>query len=428
MQRQRRTTATATPEVPIATAPQATLKVRRKVKRRRNIGSSSSFCSIDTEEVQSLVLVAIVTAFLTFGVVWLLAQAYTALVVSKAYGGGGNKFVPGHRHHHLHAQRNEHGQHKQQAQEEEAADDDYDVLPWNPIYHIPEAMETVGDRSDEYATLRKEIDQVLPADAQRSLSRLQEITQSYPVLHTYDMTTAMGNSVGAGNDHHSDEVLFVETYDIYNCPDEPPHGYPFEWKLAEEVLASWPVTEVDDIPSQIHQGLCVFDFQTDYEKALRYREAELPFVVINDPDVARTVERWNIPGYLSQMLGKDVMHRAEYNTNSHFLYHQPTRPRRRNNRRHGDYDNNNNNNEPLQDLQGRVAALQRPDVVPEAIRMTYDEWLAKANKTHVGTEEEHWYFRLIGCGYMDTTGGCDMGSSEYVYGVVVGYTKMFRAS
>jgi hypothetical protein len=176
------------------------------------------------------------------------------------------------------------------------------------------------------------------------------------------------------------------------------------------------VLQVDEIPdNKIHQGLCVFDYTTEYDKALTYRKAELPFVVVNDPDVARTVERWHIPGYLSQLLGKHVQHRAEYNTNAHFLYHQPSRPKRR--RRHGKWVEEEEEEEKpeLQDLQGRHAALQRADVVPDAIRMTYDEWLQKANKTHVGPEEEHWYFRLIGCGYMDTSGGCDSGSSEYLY-------------
>jgi len=55
----------------------------------------------------------------------------------------------------------------------------------------------------------------------------------------------------------------------------------------------------------VYQGLCVFDYTKDYDKAMAYRNAELPFVVVNDPAVAKTVERWNEPGYLEEMLGEE---------------------------------------------------------------------------------------------------------------------------
>lgn len=361
-----------------------TTTVRRKV-RRRKIRSSS----MNVEEVQSLLLVALATACLTAALVWMSAKIYTTVFFSNTEGYT-KKF--GRRNHHVHTDKS-HGNKKNKhhdpndPHEKSEMDDDWDILPFNKIYHIPEAMETLGDRSDEYATLRKEIDEVLPVDPVRSMARLKELTQNFPELSTYDMVLSHG---------HSDE-LHKNTidYDIYNCPDTPPEGYPFEWKLYDDLLSSWPVLEVDNPPSKIHQGLCVFDFELDHEKALAYRKAEVPFVVINDPEVARTVERWNIPGYLSNMLGKDVKHRAEYNTNSHFLYHAPVGKKRRKNMRDRPRDKRD-----LQDYQGRQARLQRTDVVPDQIRMTYDEWLEKANKTHVGPEEEHWYFRLIGCGYM----------------------------
>jgi hypothetical protein len=369
------------------------MRVRRKVRRR---GINSWLSGMDTSEVISLLGIAVVTSALTATIVWSAAKVYTAL------GGGSGPFTD-NSHSHRHGK----NRHPRNHHDDDSDDDGYEALPWNPIYRIPEAMETVGDRSDAYATLRKEMDAILPPDTERSLARVQELREAYPRLTTHRMT-----------EEHSDTV----PYDIYHCPPTPPPGYPFEWKLVDQVLHSWPVTTVDEIPNnQIHQGLCVFDYQKDYATALAYRQAELPFVVVNDPAVARTVERWHIPGYLPQLIGgpkHNIQHRAEYNTNSHFLYHQPHRPKRR--RRHGEWHNVDEEKEEaekaqLQDLQGRQAALQRADVVPEAIRMTYDDWLAKANKTHVGPEEEHWYFRLIGCGYMDTSGQCDQGSSEYLF-------------
>uniref|UniRef100_A0A7S3PDC1 JmjC domain-containing protein n=2 Tax=Amphora coffeiformis TaxID=265554 RepID=A0A7S3PDC1_9STRA len=349
---------------------------RRKVRRRR---------SKELDDIRSLVFVAVLTCVITAVVVWLGSKLLMFGYQRR-----------GHGSHHEHRVKGNNVPYE--------ADDDFEPLPWNPIYRIPEAMDLVGDRSDEYARLRQKIDEILPPDGERSFERVRELTQSYAEIGTMPM--------GA---HHSDQVR--EDYDIYNCPDTPPAGYPFEWKLVDEVLNHWPVTEIENVPAKVHQGLCVFDYQKDYDKAVTYRKAELPFVVVNDPNVARTAERWAIPGYLDEMLGKDVLHRAEYNTNSHFLYHQPTRKdrmrKRRNRRLKG--DDQEEEMEQLRDFQGRVAGSQRTDTIPQAMRMTYDDWLQRANKTHVGTEEEHWYFRLIGCGYMDTEGNCDQGSSEYLF-------------
>lgn len=355
----------------------STVKRRKKIFRRR---------SKEFEDILSLVGVAVLTCALTASFVWLTSKLMTfAYLKSEGHRGRGAYHV-----------------HRVEGNKVSAeADNDFEPLPWNPIYHIPEAMDLVGDRSDEYARLRKKIDGILPPDTERSLGRAQELARSYNEVGTMPMGM-----------HHSDQVR--EDYDIYNCPDTPPPGYPFEWKLVDDILNHWPVTEIENVPNKVHQGLCVFDYEKDYDKAVTYRKAELPFVVFNDPNVARTVERWSIPGYLSEMLGTDVQHRTEYNTNSHFLYHQPTRKdrkrKRRNNRLRG--DDQQEEMEELRDFHGRIAGSQRMDTIPQAMRMTYDDWLERANKTHVGTEEEHWYFRLIGCGYMDTEGRCDQGSSE----------------
>lgn len=47
--------------------------------------------------------------------------------------------------------------------------------------------------------------------------------------------------------------------------------------------------------------------------------------------------------------------------------------------------------------------------------MKYEDWLSHANvtdKSKLGPDLEHWYFRLIGCGEM---GRCDQHSSEYLF-------------
>ena len=257
-----------------------------------------------------------------------------------------------------------------------------DVLDWNPIYRIPESMELVGDRSDDYVRLRQAIDPVLPEDGARSLQLVQELTAAQPQYSPFRMKIDLG-----------DQVL---SYDIYNCPDDPPAGYPYQWNILK-ILENWPADDATPRP-QIYQGLCVFDYLDDYQKAITYREAELPFLVVNDPAVARTVERWNVPGYLDAMLGPTVEHRGEYSENNHFMYFV----------------------KPPQEKRRRRRAKQTPkDWHPptENIRLTYQEWLQHANVSddQLGPDMPHWYFRLIGCGSMGNDGSCDDGSSEYLY-------------
>ena len=47
--------------------------------------------------------------------------------------------------------------------------------------------------------------------------------------------------------------------------------------------------------------------------------------------------------------------------------------------------------------------------------MTYSDWLKHANTTKVGSNDEHWYYRLIGCGYLGNDGSCDHGSTEALF-------------
>jgi len=101
---------------------------------------------------------------------------------------------------------------------------------------------------------------------------------------------------------------------------------PYSWNLVS-ILTAWPPDDVTP-RSTLHQGLCVFDFERDYEKAMAYRDAEVPFLTVNDPSVHRTVERWNRPGYLEALLG-DEPHRCEYSENNHFMYYIPVSKRRR---------------------------------------------------------------------------------------------------
>ena len=178
--------------------------------------------------------------------------------------------------------------------------DDKHHMPFNQLYHSPDSMTIVGDRTDRYAKIRKVIDAVLPNNnPQRSLQRVQEL-----VTHSFTPMTML--------DHNSDQVHPEEAamqYDIYNCPKEPPLNYPYAWNMLQ-LLNHWPPDDTTPRP-HIYQGLCVFDYERDYDTAMTYRAAELPFVVINDPQVHRAVERWNQPGYMEELMGQEP-HRCEF--------------------------------------------------------------------------------------------------------------------
>lgn len=158
----------------------------------------------------------------------------------------------------------------------------FDVLTPSKVYKIPDAMPHIGDKSDSYATLRQEFD----------AKDLPEV----PKRLNFDLAVMEHTN--------SDQV----SYDIYDCPDTPPDGYPFDWTLMD-ILKSWPPDDPKPRP-KIFQGLCVFDFTTDYQKAMTYRQLEVPFIVVNDPQVQETVKRWNAPNYMETMLGS-VRHRTE---------------------------------------------------------------------------------------------------------------------
>ena len=258
----------------------------------------------------------------------------------------------------------------------------YELVPLKPsdIYTIPNSMSHIGDKSDEYARLRKEFDSM-------ELPPVEQKFKFFP------------KTMDAAED---DQV----SYDIYNCPESPPHGYPYIWPIVD-ILDAWPADDTKP-REQVFQGLCVFDYYKDFEKAKRYREEELPFVISNDPQAALAAARWNYPGYMERMLGK-VMHRAEHSVNNHFMYWNS--PSKRTPR------NDLNPMARSRPWQNRIQAPEGWKPPTKALRMTYDEWLTHANVTEdkLGPDQPHWYFRLIACGETGPQGQCDAGSSEYVF-------------
>ena len=299
--------------------------------------------------------------------------------------------------------------------------DDDSAMPFNEMYRIPNSMRNVGDRSDRYVQLRKEMDAALPVQQyDRSLQFVKQLLSNNPFVHHVPGNVQPASQeeeqqeeeeesgvgihepkvISPQQQHNSDQVT-NPTYDIYNCPDTPPEGYPYAWNMLQ-ILNNWkPDNTTRPSSNLIHQSLCVFDYTTDYAKAMAYRTAELPFIVINDPAVAETVERWNSPGYLPRLMGS-ALHRTEYSENNHFMYFVPPPKNKRLRQK--------------RQIQNQIPTDWKAPT--KLIRMSYMDWLQHANVTDdalLGPDHPHWYYRLIGCGMTGNDGSCDTESSEYLF-------------
>ena len=161
-------------------------------------------------------------------------------------------------------------------------------------------------------------------------------------------------------------------YDIHNCPDTPPDNYPHEWKLYDDIITHWNPDIPTPKPDTIHQSLCIFDHQTEKEKAEAYREAEAPFILRNDPNILSIAERWNHPDYLSDLLGSTQTYKSEFSTSNHFMFWRRGR-------------------------QEPPPGWKNP--TDTEYEITFTEWLHKAKQAKgvLQTNQDHVYFRLNGC-------------------------------
>jgi len=272
---------------------------------------------------------------------------------------------------------------------------EFELLTPSSIYTIPESMPHIGDKSDHYAKLRKKYDAM-------DLPKVEQRYKFKPM--TMEKT---------------DDDEAADPYDIHNCPEHPPEGYPYAWNLLQ-LLDHWPPDNVN-VPEDltVFQGICVFDYEKDYIKALNYRKREVPFVVSNDPAVQDTAKRWMAPGYMEELLG-DVKHRTEYSESNHFMYWNAGAQMRK--RQHISKEEakkgtafEGDGHPDGRGVDKDLAHWQQPT---KMMRMKYTEWLTHANLTEgesVGPHDPHYYYRLIGCGEQSPKGGCDKGSSEYLF-------------
>mmetsp|Transcript_16398 Transcript_16398/g.32984 ORF Transcript_16398/g.32984 Transcript_16398/m.32984 type:complete len:454 (-) Transcript_16398:13-1374(-) len=169
---------------------------------------------------------------------------------------------------------------------------------------------------------------------------------------------------------HDYQLIEELPYDVNNCPPTPPENYPISWP-ALDVLNNWNTDDTTDNHShRVHQGICRFDAITEHDKALAYRNAEVPFVIRDDPAVLPTVERWNMPDYLPSILGEERTYRTDMASSNQLMFFRMNE--------HGHKPKN----------------WEEPTKI---VDMTYPEWLEKANDPDphaLDPDRTHWYFRL----------------------------------
>jgi hypothetical protein len=103
-----------------------------------------------------------------------------------------------------------------------------------------------------------------------------------------------------------------------DCPDFPADNYPITYDM-KRLLDNWN-PDVADIPPIHFNSICRFDYQTELNKALNYRNAEKPFVVYNVPEVDEVVKKWSDLDYLNNLVGPHTNYHAETSNDNHFMY------------------------------------------------------------------------------------------------------------
>jgi hypothetical protein len=153
---------------------------------------------------------------------------------------------------------------------------------------------------------------------------------------------------------------------------QPAKDYPKTYSMLQ-ILKNWN-SDTTEIPNFHYDSLCHFNYQntTELQQAYNYREAELPFVVYNVPQVDEVVKKWSNIDYLHKKLGKKS-YRTETSKDNHFMYW------------HGGGGKN---------LRGKDGKKWEPPT--QVVSKTFEEWLELAVKGQNKTLENriHQYFRV----------------------------------
>ncbi len=168
-------------------------------------------------------------------------------------------------------------------------------------------------------------------------------------------------------------VLSYYFHQPIRCPDFPEEGYPKTYDM-KKVLDNWNADDTT-IPPFHYNSLCYFDYKTEFTKALNYRNAELPFVVYNHPEVLETVEKWGDLNYLNSKVGPGKKYKTASSKDNHFMYYSGVK---------------NKGKHKWVDQHGKP--WEKPTTM---IDMSLEEWLNVAVDNHNKSlpNRKHLYFR-----------------------------------
>ena len=158
-----------------------------------------------------------------------------------------------------------------------------------------------------------------------------------------------------------------------DCSKPPAEGYPQKVPISE-IVKNWNPDNPYDPPKQMYSSLCRFDYQKEYEMALLYRDAEVPFQLYNVPEMNEVARKWSDDNYIRRKLGSTKYKceasnpggEANHGAN-HFMY---------------------TNGRPL-------ANKKEPPI--KHVRLSWDEWLEKVDKNSnksIDEPDSRFYFRF----------------------------------
>ena len=323
----------------------------------------------------------------------------------------------------------------------------FEILEPSSIYKIPNSLDHIGDKSDEYAILRQKWDErklrlawekirnthdnieddekeLQGGNGDGKINDLNEALQLQQQLELdslqamYGERSSLYDSIRPMMDTFPRDAIYSDQqqqqqqlddgqqnqylhYDVFNCPDTPLDGYPADFPTIQ-LIRHWPLTQSmpnfsdtdgeesdgqskDDKPPRAYMSLCIFDYSTDYGKIVRYRHEEVPFVVRNDPEIAATVERWRSDDYRTQLFGSDqVRHRTEEARTNQFLFWRPDKKKKK---------KKPQEDESISESSSMTSKIKSKRSYPtKLIQMTYSEWKQKVEHVE-GIVQQHNLYR-----------------------------------
>ena len=94
------------------------------------------------------------------------------------------------------------------------------------------------------------------------------------------------------------------------CGPTPEEGYPKTAPIAD-IIKNWNPDAGKWTPSHMYESVCRFDYATDLDKAIAYRDAEVPFQLYNVPSMNAVARAWSDPAHLRRKLGATTKYKCE---------------------------------------------------------------------------------------------------------------------